>query len=300
LSLPMQIVRKHLDLVHGTLNVLPLGRRVPGVVTIHDVSFLLFPERFLPAKRRYLATFTRLSVQGAKRVVVSSKNTGRDVVRLLGVAQERVDVVYLGVEDRLREQPSADALAQFREQKGLPQRFFLYVGTLEPRKNLVRLVEAYAQARRGGVEWPLILAGAKGWLYEEIFQKVRDLQLERFVRFPGYVLYEDLPLWYNAASVFVYPSLYEGFGLPVAEAMACGCPVLTAQNSSLPEVAGDAAILVEGEDTMALAEGLMRLAGDAQLRADLRLRGMVQSAQFDWRNTAASMVRIYNSVLGEA
>jgi glycosyltransferase involved in cell wall biosynthesis len=300
LGLPVQVARKHLDLVHGTLNVLPLARRVPGVVTIHDVSFLLFPDRFLPAKRRYLATFTRWSARGAKRVVVSSRNTGRDVVRLLGVAQERVQVVYLGVEDQLRKQPSAESLQRFREEHDLPEQFFLYVGTLEPRKNLVRLVEAYAHARRGGVEWPLILAGAKGWMYEEIFQRVQDLQLQAWVRFPGYVLHEELPLWYNAASVFVYPSLYEGFGLPVVEAMACGCPVLTARNSSLPEVAGDAAILVDGEDTMALAGGLMQLAGDDRLRADLRARGLIQSAQYDWDNTAAQMVRVYDSALEEA
>jgi glycosyltransferase involved in cell wall biosynthesis len=232
-------------------------------------------------------------------VVVSSQNTGRDVVRLLGVAEERVQVVYLGVEDWLRERPTAEALQRFREQHCLPEQFFLYVGTLEPRKNLVRLVEAYAQARRAGVEWPLVLAGGKGWLYEEIFQKVQDLQVGAWVHFPGYVLHEEKPLWYNAASVFVYPSLYEGFGLPVAEAMACGCPVLTARNSSLPEVAGDAAILVDGEDTMALTRSLVQLAADAQLRADLRARGLIQSARFDWRTTAAQMLRIYESVLEE-
>jgi glycosyltransferase involved in cell wall biosynthesis len=299
LGLPVQMARTRLDLVHGTLNVLPLARCVPGVVTIHDVSFLLFPERFLPAKRRYLATFTRLSARGARRVVVSSQNTGRDVVRLLGVDEKRVEVVYLGVEDRLRTRPAPDALQRFREHYHLPEQFFLYVGTLEPRKNLVRLVEAYAQARRAGVEWPLVLAGGKGWMYEEIFQKVQDLQLGAWVHFPGYVLHEELPLWYNAASVFVYPSLYEGFGLPVAEAMACGCPVLTAQNSSLPEVAGGAAILVDGEDTMALARSLVQLAGDAQVRADLRARGLIQSAKFDWRATAAQMIRIYESALEE-
>jgi glycosyltransferase involved in cell wall biosynthesis len=299
-ALPWQLARRRLDLIHGTLNVLPLARRVPGVVTIHDVSFLLFPERFLPGRRRYLSAFTRMSVFGARRVVASSENTRRDIIRLLGVPAERVRVVRLGVEDRFRARPDAGALARFREAQQLHAQFFLYVGTLEPRKNLVRLLNAYHIARHKGVEWPLVLAGGKGWLYEEIFQRVRDLNLEDCVKFPGYVRNEDLPLWYNAASAFVYPSLYEGFGLPVAEAMACGCPVLTARNSSLVEVAGDAAILVDGEDQTAIADGLCRLAGDARLREELSVRGQAQSAQFSWAHTAAEMVAVYDEVLREA
>ncbi len=300
LALPTLIARKRLDLIHGTLNVLPLARRAAGVVTIHDVSFLLFPERFLPAKRHYLTTLTRLSARGARRVVVSSENTRRDVIRLLGVPEERVRVVYLGVEDRLREQFPAETVARFRAEHQLPEHFYLYVGTLEPRKNLVRLMEAYARARQAGVDWPLVLAGGKGWLYEEIFARVQELKLDPYVILPGYVLYEDLPLWYNATSAFVYPSLYEGFGLPVAEAMACGCAVLTARNSSLPEVAGDAAILVDGEDVEALSDGLIRLAGDSALRVALAQRGRVQAAQFNWQRTAAGMVTVYDEALQEA
>jgi glycosyltransferase involved in cell wall biosynthesis len=299
-ALPVHLERRQVDIVHGTLNVLPLARRIPGVVTIHDVSFLLFPERFLPGRRRYLSAFTRLSVRGARRVVASSENTRQDIIRLLGAPEEKVCVVHLGVEERLRSRPDPQCVARFREERQLPEQFFLYVGTLEPRKNLVRLLNAYRAARDKGVEWPLVLAGGKGWLYEEIFQRVRDLKLEDSVRFPGYVLYGELPLWYNAASAFVYPSLYEGFGLPVAEAMACGCPVLTARNSSLVEVAGDAAILVDGEDETAIADGLCRLVGDGAIRAELSTRGLAQSAQFSWARTAADMVAVYDEALREA
>ncbi len=296
-SLPTLIARERLDLVHGTLNVLPLARRTVGVVTIHDLSFLVHPERFLPNKRRYLTTMTRLSARGARFVVASSENTRKDVIERLGVPEERVRVVGLGVEDRLREPVDPEAIARFRAEKRLPERFYLYVGTLEPRKNLVRLVEAYAEARRAGVDWPLVLAGGKGWLYEEIFSRIQALGLDEHVRMPGYVLYEDLPLWYNAASVFVYPSLYEGFGLPVAEAMACGCPVITTAAGSLLEVAGDAAVLVNGEDVEELRDALIRLAGDAALRADLAERGRLRSARFDWRQTATQMVALYSEAL---
>ena len=299
-ALPVQLVRHRVDLVHGMLNVLPAARVVPGVVTVHDVAFLRFPERYLPAKRRYLTVLTTVSVRSARLVIASSENTRNDLVRLLHVPGERVRVVHLGVEDRLRAPVAADDVARLRERHGLPEQFFLYIGTLEPRKNLVRLLEAYERARRLGVEWPLVLAGAKGWLYDEIFARVQSLGLDRHVHFPGYVLYEDLPLWYNAASAFVYPSLYEGFGLPIAEAMACGCPVLTARNSSLPEVAGDAAILVEGEDTTAMSEGLVQLAGDADLRVRLRERGRLQAAKFTWQRTAAQVVGVYGEVLTKA
>lgn len=297
--LPLELARRRLDLIHGTLNVLPLARRIPGVVTIHDVAFLRFPERFLAGKRRYLSYFTRWSARGAARVIASSENTRRDVIELLGVRDDRVRVVYLGVEDRMREPVDPEAVARLRVRHGLPERFFLFIGTLEPRKNLVRLLDAYAAARRAGVDWPLVLAGGRGWLYEEIFRRVQTLGLEPHVHFPGYVLYDDLPLWYNAAGAFVYPSLYEGFGLPVAEAMACGCPVLTARNSSLPEVAGDAAILVDGEDVEALSAGLIQLAGDEALRATLRERGAVQAARFTWRDTAAGVLDTYEEVLRE-
>jgi len=298
--LPWLLSRKRVDVVHGTLNVLPLARRIPGVVTIHDVSFLLFPERFLPGRRRYLTHFTRLSVRGARRVVASSENTRHDIIRLMHVPEERVRVAHLGVEDRFRCRPDAEVLARFRETRHLPEEFFLYIGTLEPRKNLVRLVDAYGAARKRGIDWPLILAGGKGWLYDEIFQRVQDLGLADHVQFPGYVLDDEKPLWYTAASAFVYPSLYEGFGLPVAEAMACGCPVLTARNSSLVEVAGDAAILVDGQDEAGLADGLCRLAESSSTRNELSVRGLAQSAQFDWARTTANVVAAYDEALKEA
>ena len=298
--LPWQVARYRLDLLHGTLNVLPLARRVPGIVTVHDVAFLRFPERYLAGRRRYLTYFTQWSARGANTVLASSQNTKRDLVELLGVKEARVKVIYLGVEDRLRLPVDPEAVRALRERYTLPDLFFLYIGSLEPRKNLVRLLDAYAQARRAGVTWPLVLAGGKGWLYEEIFERVRTLRLDDHVRFPGYVLYEDLPLWYNAAGAFVYPSLYEGFGLPVAEAMACGCPVLTARNSSLPEVAGDAAILVDGESVEALTQGMIDLANDSSLRAALAERGRRQSARFTWQRTAAEVLAVYDEVLLEA
>ncbi len=161
-------------------------------------------------------------------------------MRLLRAAAERVHVVHEGVDETFHPYPEADVSA-FRERHGLPEHFILHVGSLEPRKNLPLLMRAYHQLRQQGItEWPLVLAGAKGWLYDDIFRLVEERNLRDDVLFPGFVLYEELPLWYNAADLFVYPSLYEGFGLPALEAMACGTPVVVSAASSLPEVVGSA------------------------------------------------------------
>ncbi len=284
------------DLLHAPVNVVPLLALVPTVVTIHDLIFMVMPDRYLPAKRRYLETFTRLSVRRARHVIAVSEHTRADVIRLLGVPPERVTAVPNGVAAHLAP-PDPTALDLFRALHGLPARYLLYMGTLEPRKGLVPLIEAYARLRRRGLDWPLVLAGGKGWLYEEIFTAVETLGLRDHVRFPGYVAHEEQALWYGAATVFVYPSTYEGFGLPVLEAMACGTPVLTSTASSLPEAAGDAALLADCADEEALAVALDRLCGDESLRADLRRRGLARAALFPWSRTAAQTVRVYGRVV---
>ncbi len=284
------------DLLHAPVNVAPLLAPVPTVVTIHDLIFMVMPDRYLPAKRRYLETFTRLSVRRARHVIAVSEHTRADVIRLLGVPPERVTAVPNGVAAHLTP-PDPAALDLFRARHSLPARYLLYMGTLEPRKGLVPLIEAYARLRRRGLDWPLVLAGGKGWLYEEIFTAVETLGLREHVRFPGYVAHEEQALWYGAATVFIYPSTYEGFGLPVLEAMACGTPVVTSTASSLPEAAGDAALLADCADDAALAAALDRLCGDESLRADLRRRGLVRAALFPWSRTAAETVRVYGRVV---
>lgn len=294
-ALPWLLPRR-VDLLHAPVNVVPLLSRVPSVVTIHDLTVMVLPDRFLPAKRRYLQAFTRLSVRVARHVIADSEHTRADVIRLLDVPPERVSAVPLGVVDHFAP-PHPDALGAFRARHGLPDHYLLYLGTLEPRKNLVTLLHAYAALRRRGLAWPLVLAGGKGWLYEEIFRCVGELHLADHVIFPGYVSYEEQPLWYGGATIFVYPSTYEGFGLPVLEAMACGAPVITSTSSSLPEAAGDAALLVECHDAQALAGAIEALASDAARRAELRRRGLERAALFPWSRTAAETLRAYARAL---
>jgi glycosyltransferase involved in cell wall biosynthesis len=278
------------DLVHGPVFVAPLFAPCPAVVTIHDLSFIRFPRLFRPANRLYLTVLTRLSAWRARRLIAVSAHTAAETARLLGVEAERIDVVYHGVEPAFHPLPAGE-IAAFRQRKGLPERFVLFVGTLEPRKNLERLVEAFARVRAGRTR--LVLAGGKGWLYDELFAKVEALNLSKQVIFPGYVPEDELPLWYNAATVLAYPSLYEGFGLPVIQAQACGTPVLTSNASSLPEAAGDAALLADPYDVEALAVQLNRLLTETALRDELRERGLAHARQFSWPRTAQETARVY-------
>lgn len=299
-ALPLLARQARLDLLHGAVNVNPALTPCPAVVTVHDLSFMRYPQAFPPMQRAYLHSQVRRSLRAARRVIAVSEATKQDVVELFGVPAIRIDVVPNGVDASFCPAP-ADEVEAFRRRQGLPQRYILHLGTLEPRKNLVRLVRAFAQVRAADLGQPpikLALAGGKGWDYDAIFAEVAHQGLEQEVLFPGYVSDEDLAWWYRAATIFVYPSLLEGFGLPVLEAMACGAPTVTSNLSSLPEVAGDAGLLVDPTSVDALAAALLRLLGDAGLAAELRTRGLAQAARFPWSRTATGTAAVYRRVLG--
>ncbi len=290
LCAPLLLVRDRPAVLFCPLNVVPLAAPCPTVVTIHDLAFLRLPERFRPAKRRDLTQLTSLSVRRARHVITVSDFTRREVIELLHVPPERVTAIPNGRDETLVP-PGPAAVAAFRQHHALPPEFLLFVGTLEPRKNLLTLLRAYAQLR-DRLALPLIIAGGKGWLYEPIFALVKELELEDRVRFTGYVDQADLPLWYGAATASLYPSLYEGFGFPPLESMQCGTPVITSNTTSLPEVVGDAALLVDPHDIAALAAALLRISTDPALRADLRTRGLQRAQHFDWQHTAAATLAV--------
>jgi glycosyltransferase involved in cell wall biosynthesis len=293
-GLPLQAARARLDLLHCMVNVIPLLHTVPVIVTVHDLSFLRFPETFPRAKAIYLRLATRYSARSARRVIAVSDSTRRDLIELAGVQPERISVVHLGVDDRYRRLPD-DERAAFAATVFEGRPFMLYVGTLQPRKRVDLLIRAYARLRtRDAVPHALALIGARGWMFDELFQLVHDLGLENDVRFVDYVTPEQLPLWYNAADVFVYPSVYEGFGLPVLEAMACGTPVVTSASSSLIEVVGDAGVTVEPESDEALAQGVGKVLEDRALHAELQQRGLRRAAARSWETVARDTARVYD------
>jgi glycosyltransferase involved in cell wall biosynthesis len=294
---PWAVRRSGVHLLHCLAFVSPMLSPVPAVITVHDLSFLRYPERFRPANRLYLSTMTRLSCRRARRVIAVSQATADEIVRLLGVPEAHIDVIPHGVEhDRFQPVPAVE-LHAFRKKWDLPERFILYLGTLEPRKNILTLLEAYGLTRAFRDAVPLVIAGGKGWYYKEIFERVEKLGLIDAVRFPGFVPDAEIPLWYNAATVFVYPSIYEGFGLPLLEAMACGTPVIGSTASSIPEVVRGAGLLVAPDDVDQLSDSLDRVVQDRDLRADLSERGRARSDSFTWQATAAATVASYRRAL---
>ena len=284
------------DLVHAPVFVGPLFTSCPVVTTIHDLSFIRFPDLFRPLNRLYLTVMTRLSARRVRRLIAVSGHAASEAADLLGVSRDQIDVIYHGVDPAFQLLPVEEVEA-FRERQGLPRQFVLFVGTLEPRKNLVRLIDAFARVRNGQTH--LVLVGGRGWFCDDLFARVEELDLGAAVLFPGYVRSEELPLWYNAATAFAYPSLYEGFGMPVTEAQACGTPVLTSTTSSLPEAAGQAALFVNPVEVDEIASGLGRLLGDDALRGELRDRGLAHAREFRWARTAKQTADVYRRALAE-
>jgi glycosyltransferase involved in cell wall biosynthesis len=286
------------DVAHFTNGMIPAGSSVPAIVTIHDMSLRLFP-RCHPVRRVLLnRPLMRVAIQRAAAIVTVSHSARQDLLRLHGIAPERVSVVHEAASPVFRPIDDRDRLDAVRARHGLPERFILYVGTIEPRKNLPRLIDAFAAARRAGIAHRLVCVGPYGWSSRDLSSHIDERGVREVVHFTGYVPFDDLPAIYNLAEFFVFPSLYEGFGLPVVEAMACGTPVITSATSSLEEIAGDAAALVDPTNTDSLLAAIRRLATEPAYRRDLADRGRQRSRAFSWTQTAKEMLAVYHRAAG--
>jgi len=290
------------DLFHATEHLLPRLKDARTVLTVHDLIFLLFPEYHLPLNKWFLNRFMPLFVRRAHAIIAVSQCTKDDLIRHYTVPSEKITVVYEGVDARFQPVTDLDTLTRVRARYSLPERYVLYVGTIEPRKNLNTLLEAFAglkerpatcDLRPATCDLRLVIVGKTGWLYEGFFRRLRELGLEDQVIFPGFVPDEDLPAIYSAAELFVFPSLYEGFGLPPLEAMACGTPVVVSNTSSLPEVVGEAGLMVDPRDVRALAEAMERVLTDEHLRAELTANGLERARQFTWERAAQETMEVY-------
>jgi glycosyltransferase involved in cell wall biosynthesis len=288
------------DVAHFTNGMMPIGSPVSTIVTIHDMSLRLYP-RCHPVRRLLLnRPLMRVAIRQAASIVTVSDSARRDLLRLHGLAADRVSVVHEAASPVFRPITDRGWLDRVRSKYGLPERFVLYVGTIEPRKNLSRLVDAFAQARRRGIAHHLVCVGPYGWSSRDLSGRIDRLGITGAVHFTGYASFDDLPAIYNLAEFFAFPSLYEGFGLPVVEAMASGLPVITSNTSSLAEIAGTAAITVDPTDTDAIADAIVNVASDEALRADLALRGLRRARAFSWTQTAKEMLAVYHRAAGVA
>jgi glycosyltransferase involved in cell wall biosynthesis len=272
------------DLVWVPAHTLPLLFPGSAAVTLHDLGYKHFPEAHPPNTRLYLDWTARYSARRAKLVLADSEATADDLTHFYGTPRSKIRVVYPGVNAPLKGDVEAA-----RRKYNLPERYFLFMGTLQPRKNIARLVQAFAQAALPDAA--LVLAGSKGWLYDPAWTAGVDK-----VVIPGYVDEADKGALYAGALALVFPSLYEGFGFPVLEAMHCGTPVLCSSTSSLPELAGDAALLLDPLDTDAIADGMRKLATDTALCQSLRVKGYVQALKFSWTQAAQQALSAFESV----
>ncbi len=294
---PLQLLASRPALYHGMGFSLPFLWPGRSVVTIYDMSFMRYPERTTRTRRAYLNAIVPSSVRRASRVLTISESSKREIIELLAVDPDHIDIAVPGVDKQFERVDSLN-VAAFREEQGLPDHFILYVGTIEPRKNLTTLLRAYAELpEKDAIS--LVIAGGAGWGSAEVFGLIETLGLTNHILLPGYVSNDRLPLWYNAADVFVYPSLYEGFGLPILEAMACATPVIASDSTSLPEAAGDAALLIPPLDVAAWRDTLHTLLNDPDHQADLARRGRRHARQFDWSRTAQQTADSYRRALSE-
>jgi len=296
--LPRDLAALQPDVCHFTNSIAPLLAPCPIVITLHDMSLFAY-GRLHPLKSRLaVRSIIPVVARRAAAIITVSQHAKREIVAVLQVSPEKVHVIYEAAAPQYRVITAAAELERVRQRYHLQQPFVLYVGTIEPRKNLTRLVQAFAQAHRRNPEFELILVGQLGWQYESLLKAIEEAQLGSAVRRLGYVPNEDLPALYNLARLLAFPSLYEGFGLPIIEAMACGTPVLTSQGTALAEVAGEAALLIDPLEVAAMVEGLMCLLNTAPLRDELRERGLQRAAEFSWTRTAAETVKVYEAVTG--
>jgi glycosyltransferase involved in cell wall biosynthesis len=297
LALPLELARWRFDLLHSPDFIPPWRGHFRRLITVHDLTFLYYPQFLTTESRRYYNNQIEQAVRVADHISADSTNTKADLVRLLGVPSDKVTVVLLAPNPIYRQLDTA-ACALALQRLGLSRGFILFTGTLEPRKNVPGLLTAYrALCDRQPSTPMLVLAGRRGWLFDEIFAQIEKLRLAERVRFIENLPNEDWVALYNSAGLVVLPSFYEGFGLTVLEAMACGTPVVCSDRGSLPEVTGDAALFVNPDDLDGLADAMLRALQDEPLRARLRERGFANVKRFSWEKTARETLAIYRRIV---
>ncbi len=282
-------------LFHATEHLLPPLRGIPTVLTVHDLIFRHLPEHHKRLNRWYLNATMPLYCRRAAHIIAVSEATRQDLIAAYGVPQEKITVVLEAADPQFKPQPP-ERVMHVRGVYGLPETYLLYVGTIEPRKNLTRLLHAWEPLYLAKEAPPLAIAGKRGWLAEDFYAALEASPAREGVLFTGFVADDDLPALYSGAMAFVFPSLYEGFGLPPLEALACGAPVLCSNTSSLPEVVGDAALTMDPTSVEAIREGLRRLSGDTLLRAELREKGLRRAAAFSWERAAQETLALYRNL----
>ena len=297
LTIPWRSRTDALDLFHAQF-IVPPFLKCKTVTTIPDIAFEHYPHFFPVFQRAALRLLVRESALRADHIITVSQHSKKDIIETYDVLPEKITVTYEGAGTQFKPIDKPKAKQQILGKYGIEQAFILYVGRLQARKNLRRLVDAYGMARKAGVSHKLVLAGKHDSLFAGVLSRIHELKLKDHIMLLGYVDNEDLPALYNAADIFVYPSLYEGFGLPVMEAMACGTPVITSRGCCLAEIAGEAALLIDPLDESSIADAITSLIASPERRHQLSRAGLLRSGRFSFREAARQTMDIYQRVTG--
>lgn len=292
LILPFRLLIHRIDILHSPGFVSPILKTTKQIITIHDMTFFTHPNYHLKSKVKYFQNMIPISAKNANWILTDSENTKKDVVEILGTDQTKIKTVYFGTNFKFLKGSS-----KFIKQKyKLNCPFILFVGMIEPRKNIFNLIRAFSKIS-SKIKHKLVIVGKKGWMYDEIFELVEKLTLREKVIFTDYVSDKYLEYFYSAADLFIYPSYYEGFGIPVIEAMACGCPVITSNNSCLSEIAKNAAVLINNpDDTEEIAQKIKRVLFSSIVKQNLSKKGLTRAKDFSWQKTAAKTLEVYKCV----
>lgn len=274
----------------------PVSKNARSAVIVYDLSFIKFPQFASKRLLAYLSKAVPISVAKADKVITISQNSKQEIVEAYQAAPEKIDILYPAVDHKLFKPQQKETIDNIKRKNKIGDSYILFTGTLEPRKNIIGLLNAYAELPRHlQNQYQLVLAGSKGWLGDELEERLHQLK-HLPIKLLGYVPDEELPPLYSGASLFVYPSFYEGFGMPPLEAMACGCPVITADNSSLPEVVGRAGLLVKAKDTSAISKAMVKVLSDKKLAGQMSKAGLEQAKKFSWGKSAKQLVQIFNNL----
>lgn len=297
--IPYLIIKKKINLVHSLHYSFPLIRfKAKRVVTIHDMTFFLIPVVHVRFKRFYFRTFIRLAALMKNRIICVSESTRNDLISITKIDKEKCSVIPLGKSGFFNPNYSLSEINVVKEKYNIKNDYFLFIGTIEPRKNIATLIKVFNEFLKLNCEYSLVIAGKKGWYFDEIFRLIDRYNISDKIIFTGYVSEEETPILLNGCKIFIYPSLYEGFGIPVLEALSCGIPTITGNISSMPEVAGDAAILVDPENENEILNAINSLLTDTNLYNSLKQKSILQSERFSWEKTALETLKLYKSVVG--
>jgi len=297
-ALGYELKNKKIDLLHCPAFKAPLRCPVPLIVTFYDIHILKNPKDYNPWLRLYCKFMLRKIAASATRIITISEFSRNDIAETLSVPKEKIAVTYCGINDKFSVITDTDLKNEIWKKYKFKKRFILYVGALQPRKNIPLLLKAYSELKKNGTfDYELVIAGSTGWRNKNIFVLIEKLGLKNDVMFLGYVPEDDLPVIYNLAEFFVYPSFFEGFGMPVLEAMACGCPVISSNTSSLPEVIGEAGIMIDPNNIEDLKDAMIRMTQDHSLKNEMREKGIKRAKLFSWDKCARETLEVYRKAV---